>query len=186
MRLRARDARSPSSSGWRRESNLLSCTSGCWNATAHCCSPRRAAEAGDSQAGAEPVTTVKQRASDLPAAVNALVARQPELAVLERLLAEPHVRVVTLIGPGGVGKTRLCLELARRLEHTYRDGAVLVRLERLIDPALVAAEIATAIGRSDGTDGPGSRRFGAPSTRSRAAAGDRQLRAFAGSGGPRL
>ena len=66
------------------------------------------------------------------------------------------MRVVTLVGPGGVGKTRLSLELARRLEPTYRDGAVFVRLERLTDPALVAAEIATALGHRDGTDGPGA------------------------------
>ena len=71
-----------------------------------------------------------------------LIGRQSELAVLQALLSDPDVRVVTLVGPGGVGKTRLALELARRLEPGYRDGAVLVRLERLTDPALVAAEIA--------------------------------------------
>ena len=48
------------------------------------------------------------------------------------------------------------LELARRLEARYPDGAVLVRLERLTDPALVAGEIAEALGHRDGTDGPGA------------------------------
>jgi predicted ATPase/DNA-binding SARP family transcriptional activator len=94
--------------------------------------------------------------SGLPGAVTKLIAREPELAILQSLLGDPDVRVVTLVGPGGVGKTRLSLELARRLEPTYRDGAVLVRLERLTDPALVAAEIATALGHRDGTDGPGA------------------------------
>jgi predicted ATPase/DNA-binding SARP family transcriptional activator len=95
-------------------------------------------------------------ASHLPGAVTKLIARQPELAVLQGLLGDSDVRVVTVIGTGGVGKTRLSLELARRLEPTYRDGAVLVRLERLTDPALVAAEIAGALGHRDGTDGPGA------------------------------
>jgi predicted ATPase len=84
------------------------------------------------------------------------VGREPELAVLQRLLGDEQVRVVTLVGPGGVGKTRLSVELARRLEDEYRDGAVLVRLERLTDPALVAAEIAASLGHRDGNDGPGA------------------------------
>ncbi len=94
--------------------------------------------------------------SSLPGMVTKLIGRQPELAVLQGLLADSEVRVVTLIGPGGVGKTRLALELARRVEAEYRDGAVLVRLERLTDPALVAAEVASALGHHDGTDGPGA------------------------------
>jgi predicted ATPase len=85
-----------------------------------------------------------------------LVGRESELAVTQALLADRDVRVVTLVGAGGVGKTRLCIELARRVEADYRDGAVLVRLERLTDPALVAAEIATALGHRAGTDGPGA------------------------------
>jgi predicted ATPase/DNA-binding SARP family transcriptional activator len=103
---------------------------------------------------AEPVS--RRVASSLPGAVTKLVGREPELAVLEALLADPDVRVVTLIGTGGVGKTRLGLHLARRVEGKYADGAVLVRLERLTDPALVAAEIAAALGQRDGTDGPGA------------------------------
>jgi predicted ATPase/DNA-binding SARP family transcriptional activator len=94
--------------------------------------------------------------SSLPGAVTTLVGREPELAVLQSLLGDADVRVVTLIGTGGVGKTRLCLQLARRIESEYRDGAVLVRLERLMDPALVAAEIASALGQREGTDGPGA------------------------------
>jgi predicted ATPase/DNA-binding SARP family transcriptional activator len=95
-------------------------------------------------------------ASNLPATVTKLIARQPELAILQGLLIDHDVRVVTLIGPGGVGKTRLSLELARRIHDEYRDGAVFVRLERLTDPALVTAEISAALGQRDGTDGPGA------------------------------
>jgi predicted ATPase/DNA-binding SARP family transcriptional activator len=100
--------------------------------------------------------TPKPPASNLPGAVTKLIGREPELAVLQALLADPDVRIVTLIGTGGVGKTRLSIELARRLEAGYRDGAVLVRLERLTDPALVAAEIAGALGHREGTAGPGA------------------------------
>ncbi len=108
------------------------------------------------QAAGRPTPAPSQPASSLPGAVTKLIGREPELAVLQALLADRDVRVVTLIGPGGVGKTRLCVELARRLEAEYRDGAVLVRLERLTDPALVAGEIADALGHRDGTAGPGA------------------------------
>ncbi len=112
-----------------------------------------AATGGDSGTGER---VADRPASSLPGAATELIGREPDLAALAEWLADPHVRVVTLIGAGGVGKTRLCLELARRLETEYRAGAVLVRLERLTDPALVAAEIAGALGHRDGTDGPGA------------------------------
>ncbi|MGO9976489.1 MAG: ATP-binding protein [Solirubrobacteraceae bacterium] len=92
--------------------------------------------------------------SNLPRALTRLVGRQPELAALAGLMEDPDVQVLTLTGPGGVGKTRLLLELARRHELDYRDGAVLVRLERVTDPALVAAEIAAALAHRAGTDEP--------------------------------
>jgi predicted ATPase/DNA-binding SARP family transcriptional activator len=109
-----------------------------------------------SEVDGQPADATPKRVSNLPAAVTRLVGREPELAILQSLLNDPDVRVVTLMGPGGVGKTRLAIELARRIEPEYRDGAVFVRLERLTDPALVAAEIATALGHRAGTDGPGA------------------------------
>jgi predicted ATPase/DNA-binding SARP family transcriptional activator len=92
--------------------------------------------------------------SDLPQPLTRLVGRERELTALAGLMADPDVRMITFTGPGGVGKTRLLLELARRHEREYADGAVFVRLERLIDPGLVSAEIANAVAKRDGTDLP--------------------------------
>jgi predicted ATPase/DNA-binding SARP family transcriptional activator len=92
--------------------------------------------------------------SNLPRPLSRLVGRERELEALAGRMAEPDVRIVTLRGPGGVGKTRLLLELAQRLEPEFADGAVFVRLERLTDPALVAGEIAVSLAQRDGTDGP--------------------------------
>jgi predicted ATPase len=104
---------------------------------------------------ATPATPAPARtASNLPRPLTKLVGRDGELAALAGLMADPEVHLITLTGPGGVGKTRLLLELARRHEAEYTDGAVLVRLEALTDPALVAAEIAAALGGRDGADGP--------------------------------
>lgn len=104
-----------------------------------------------------PASAVAGRpASNLPRPVTRLVGRELDLAALTGLMADPDVRILTLTGPGGVGKTRLLLELARRQEPDYMDGAVFVRLEQLMDPALVAAEIASALAQRDGTDGLGA------------------------------
>ncbi len=100
-----------------------------------------------------PTVTVRA-ASNLPRSLTRLVGRDRELTELAGLMADPDVQLVTLTGPGGVGKTRLLLELGRGHEREYVDGAVFVRLEQLTDSALVAAEIASALARRDGTDGP--------------------------------
>ena len=93
-------------------------------------------------------------ATTLPRSLTRLIGRERDLGVLQGLMADPDVRMLTLTGPGGVGKTRLLLELARAQEPDFADGAVFVRLERLTDPALVAAEIAGALARRDTTEAP--------------------------------
>jgi hypothetical protein len=93
--------------------------------------------------------------SNLPRPVTRLVGREDELRALASLMDDPDVRLVTLTGPGGVGKTRLLLEFAVAQEPSYRDGAALVRLEQVTDPALVAAEVARALAQRDGAEGPG-------------------------------
>ena len=73
-----------------------------------------------------------------------LLAAKRRLAELKQLIERPDVRLITIIGPGGVGKTRLALELARGLEAALADGMRFVDLASLGDPALVAATVAAA------------------------------------------
>ena len=93
-----------------------------------------------------------QRPCGLPAEVSSLVGRGPQIAaVLGGLRA---ARVVTLTGPGGCGKTRLALRAATLAADGLGDGARLVELASLTDPALVPASVAEALGVSerDATD----------------------------------
>jgi predicted ATPase/DNA-binding CsgD family transcriptional regulator len=91
--------------------------------------------------------TFPAAASGLPAEASSLVGRVPEIAaVLERLRA---ARVVTLTGPGGCGKTRLALRVAALAGPGFGDGARLVELAPLTDPALVPASVAQALGVSE-------------------------------------
>ena len=79
--------------------------------------------------------------------MSSLVGRGPEIAaVLQRLRT---ARAVTLTGPGGCGKTRLALRVAALAEAGFGDGARLVELAPLTDPALVPASVAQALGVSE-------------------------------------
>jgi predicted ATPase len=84
--------------------------------------------------------------SPLPARVTSFVGRDDELAELLRLIDRSDVRLVTLTGPGGIGKTRLALESARCVAPRYEDGVAYVALDRLADPELVAPAIGDALG----------------------------------------
>ena len=89
----------------------------------------------------QPNTVGRRR---LPAVLTSFVGRDRELASVTRLL-ETH-RLVTLTGPGGTGKTRLAVELARRVEPAFGDGACFVALAAVSDPALVVSVVAEALG----------------------------------------
>ena len=69
-----------------------------------------------------------------------------ELADIAHLLAQPECRLLTLTGPGGIGKTRLALEAARELEGGFRDGAHFVELESLSASTSVVPSVASALG----------------------------------------
>jgi predicted ATPase len=83
------------------------------------------------------------RLPPLPADASSFVGRDRELAELTALLR--RTRLLTLAGTGGVGKTRLVLELARATEGSYPGGAALVELAALADPGLVPDVIAAAL-----------------------------------------
>jgi predicted ATPase len=89
---------------------------------------------------------------NLPAQLTSFVGREHELAELERLL--PEARLLTLTGVGGVGKTRLALELAERLVESFEDGVWLVDLSGIAEPALAPQQIAGALGVRESPDLP--------------------------------
>jgi predicted ATPase/DNA-binding SARP family transcriptional activator len=86
---------------------------------------------------------------NLPVPVTSFVGRHTELAAAGNLLRGS--RLVTLTGPGGTGKSRLAVELARTAAPSFADGAWLVELEAVTDPATVPAVLAIALGVGEGT-----------------------------------
>ena len=94
-----------------------------------------------------PLRSLSTRRSNLPVPLTSFVGRQGELADVDRLL-ERH-RLVTLIGTGGTGKTRLMIEVAGRVAQRFEDGVWLAELAPLADKGEVAPEIARALGVSE-------------------------------------
>ena len=98
------------------------------------------------QTGSEGAKLISQNRHNLPAALTPLVGREAELNQLAAWLARPGCRLITLVGPGGIGKTRLALELALRHVASFADGVFLVRLASIHDPEVVASAIAQTLG----------------------------------------
>ena len=78
--------------------------------------------------------------------LNPIVGRESEIAALSELLHRPDVRLVSVLGPGGVGKTRLCEELTALEQERFLDGVYMVNLSAVEDPALVSRRTAQALG----------------------------------------
>src|SRR5438105_11591708 len=78
-----------------------------------------------------------QAPNNLPTGLGRLIGREKEVQSARHLLAEPHVRLLTLVGPGGVGKTRLALQVAEELLEEFEDGVYLVDLAAIVEPDLV-------------------------------------------------
>lgn len=83
-------------------------------------------------------------ASMLPEVLSEFVGRERELSAVENMLSAN--RIVTLTGPGGTGKTRLSIELGRRLEAAFDDGAFFVPLATIHDPELIPSKILEVMG----------------------------------------
>jgi predicted ATPase len=91
----------------------------------------------------------------LPVTSTSLIGREQDIGNVSTLLQSPEVRLVTLTGPGGVGKTRLAIAVAERLEDRYPRGAVFVPLASIVEPALVLPRIAAVVGAAiDGARRP--------------------------------
>ncbi|MDQ2915058.1 MAG: adenylate/guanylate cyclase domain-containing protein [Chloroflexota bacterium] len=90
-----------------------------------------------------------ERPHNLPVARTTLVGRDTQLGELQPLLADQRNRLVTLTGPGGVGKTRLALELAARSTDAFVHGVYFVPLARVSDARLVPGAIADALSLRD-------------------------------------
>src|SRR6185369_6960438 len=96
-------------------------------------------------AEAEPptVTTASPPRHNLPGQLTPLIGREQALDATKRLLRQS--RLLTLTGPGGIGKTRLALQLAAEMLDRFPDGVFFVPLASVYDPALVANAIALAL-----------------------------------------
>lgn len=84
--------------------------------------------------------------SNLPAMLTSLVGRAPEMDELLSRLRDPGVRLVTVVGPPGIGKTRLAIETARAAAEHFPDGVFMAALATLDDPTLAAAAVLQSLG----------------------------------------
>ncbi len=98
-------------------------------------------------------STVAKAMSNIPTPRTAFVGREGELSQLRALVADAGIRILTLTGPGGIGKTRLAVELARLMAGQFSAGVCFVRLENVRESSLVASEVALAIGIERGAGG---------------------------------
>ena len=114
----------------------------------------------DGQIGALSVTGVTlippagKTPTNLPAPLTNFVGRTAELAEVSDLLLRPEVRLVSLTGPGGTGKTRLGLEVGRSLLDQFTDGVFFIDLAQITDPALVPTTTAHTLGIREGGGRP--------------------------------
>ena len=87
-----------------------------------------------------------QRTRHFPPSLTPFLGREEQISAIAELVAAPNVHLVTLTGPGGIGKTRLAIQVGERLASSFAGGAVFVDLSPLRDPAQVLPAIGTALG----------------------------------------
>jgi predicted ATPase/class 3 adenylate cyclase len=93
-----------------------------------------------------PLRTLESHPNNLPLQPTPLVGRKKEVEEVEELLCSEEVRLLTLTGPGGIGKTRLALQVGADLLEEFSDGVFFVALATITDPELVPSAIAEPLG----------------------------------------
>src|SRR5512134_2172468 len=83
---------------------------------------------------------------NLPAPLTSLLGREREIKALSQLLRSPDVRLVTITGPGGVGKTSLALQVAHDVQDAFIDGVFFISLAAISDSTLIIPTIAHTLG----------------------------------------
>jgi len=87
-----------------------------------------------------------QQTRHFPPALTPFLGREEQISAIAQLVAAPNVHLVTLTGPGGIGKTRLAIQVGERLASSFSGGAVFVDLSSLREPAQVLPAIGRALG----------------------------------------
>src|SRR5262245_33998734 len=109
-------------------------------------------------AGAQPVPEPERETPprpkvDVPGVASRFIGRERELAALNAMLGDSQTRLLTLVGPGGVGKTRLAMQSLAAIGPQYEEVAV-AQLDRVAPPPPLATAIASAMGIPEGTSAP--------------------------------
>src|SRR5262249_2336481 len=115
----------------------------------------RFAASGPAAAVTAPSPAVSPGPRPLPASVTPLSGREQDIEEVASLVSRPEVRLVTLTGPGGIGKTRLALAVGERLRDRFDAGTAFVPLDAITRSELVPAAIGRAMGAElAGADSP--------------------------------
>src|SRR6266704_1267544 len=101
-----------------------------------------------------PLKTLDTHHNTLPLPPTSLIGREPEVAEIGALLKQPEMRLLTLLGPGGIGKTRLAIAVATQMRSFFVGGTCFVGLAVLSDPQLVVPTIARELGLKESGNRP--------------------------------